>query len=352
MKQNFVKKYLFILSLIFVGLYVFLVFLKSPGINAYERSKFPDMINGKAWKPFVYRVFVPVNVRIITSIIPQELQGRLTDFGKENQTAVRILSELNWEAEYLTEYIAASLIMYIALIGFALLLRELFKVNFKVSASYLNLLTIGMLFALPVFYINDNYIYDFPSLFFFTAGLLFLQKQDWKLFLLVFFFSCWNKETTILLTLVFFIHHRKYFFINRKTFISLLSIQLAIYCVIKIVLSITFKSNPGTFVEFHLLDYNKILLNGYNLITFLALLFLFLLIGFKWKEKPRFLKDTLWIAVPLFLLTLFLGFFNELRDYYEVYPVLVLLIGYSIARLLGVDIVTNGKILAENRVSR
>ncbi len=349
MKKPGLKQIFFILALLLTSLYVFLVFLKSPGINSYERSKFPDMIYGKAWKPFVYRVFVPVSVRLITEIIPQELQNQVTDFGNENQNAIRVLSELNWEAEYLTEYVVASLLMYISLIGFAYFIREFFKINFKVSDSYLNLLTIGMLLALPVFYINDNYIYDFPSLFFFTAGLYFLQKQNWKLFLIIFLFGCWNKETTILLTLIFLIHYRKGFVTEKKKYLTLLSLQLIIFIFVKLILSIAFINNPGSFIEFHLLDYNKILLNGYNLITFASLLFLFLLIGYKWNEKPIFLKDSLWIAVPLFLLTMFLGFFNELRDYYEVYPIIVLLIGYSIAKLFGVDIAVKSTGYKENK---
>ncbi len=341
MKSSTVRKFLFISILLFTSLYVFLVFLKTPGINSYERSKFPDMIYGKAWKPFVYRVFVPVSVRIITGAVPQEIQNQLTDFGNENPSAVRVLSELNWESEYLTEYLVASVLMFLALLAFALMLKVFFNLNFTAPEWFVKLLIIGMLFALPVFYINDNYIYDFTSLFFFTAGLFFLQKQNWKLFLIVFFFSCWNKETTILLTIIFLIHYRKGFLFEKKKFMNLLAMQLIIFIFIKVILSFTFKDNPGTFVEFHLFDYNKILLNGYNLITFSAILFLFLMIGFKWKEKPKFLKDSLWIAIPLFLLTLFLGFFNELRDYYEIYPVIVLLIGYSIAKILGINISVN-----------
>ncbi len=338
MKKPALKQIIFILALLLTSLYVFLVFLKSPGINSYERSKFPDMIYGKAWKPFVYRVFVPVSVKVIIGIIPESLQNKLTEFGNENSQAARVLSELNWEAEYLTEYLAACFIMFSALIVFALFLKKFFKAIFNVPEWFANLLLIGMLFALPVFYINDNYIYDFPSLMFFTAGLYFLQKQNWKLFLLIFFLSCWNKETTILLTLIFIIHYRKKFFIEKKKYFTLLLSQLVIFIFIKVILSITFFDNPGSFVEFHLLDYNKILLNGYNLLTFSSLLFLLLLVGYKWKEKPVFLKDSLWIVIPLFLLTLFLGFFDELRDYYEIYPVVVLLIGYSIAKIFGVDI--------------
>ena len=44
------------------------------------------------------------------------------------------------------------------------------------------------------------------------------------------------------------------------------------------------------------------------------------------------------MIIPLVLLTLFLGYLDELRDYYEVYPALLLLIAYSVVKIFSVDI--------------
>jgi hypothetical protein len=38
-------------------------------------------------------------------------------------------------------------------------------------------------------------------------------------------------------------------------------------------------------------------------------------------------------------LTFLLGFFDELRDYYEVFPIVILLVSFNIAKILGVDLV-------------
>ena len=107
---------------------------------------------------------------------------------------------------------------------------------------------------------------------------------------------------------------------------------------VKILLFILFKDNPGRFVEFHLIDRNYLLFNGYSLVTFVALVIISFSVFSKWQEKPKFLKDALWIAIPLLILTLFLGFFDELRDYYEAFPVVVLLISFNFARILDVKI--------------
>jgi hypothetical protein len=125
---------------------------------------------------------------------------------------------------------------------------------------------------------------------------------------------------------------------------QLVAAQVIIFGAVKILLYTFFKNNPGGFVEFHLIDRNYLLFNGYSLVTFTTLLIILLSIFSKWNEKPKFLKDSLWIAFPLLILTLFLGFFDELRDYYEVFPVVVLLISFNIAKILGVELSNKSKI--------
>ncbi|MGB5287792.1 MAG: hypothetical protein WBN42_04830, partial [Ignavibacteriaceae bacterium] len=114
--------------------------------------------------------------------------------------------------------------------------------------------------------------------------------------------------------------------------------QLFIFLVVKILLYFIYLNNAGGFVEFHLIDRNYLIFNGYSLVVFVVLLIIFLGIFSRWDEKPKFLKDALWIAVPLIILTFFLGFLDELRDYYEVLPVVILLISMNIGRILGVEV--------------
>jgi hypothetical protein len=117
--------------------------------------------------------------------------------------------------------------------------------------------------------------------------------------------------------------------------------QFAIFILVKGSLYFIFKNNPGTFIEFHLIDHNLRLLTGYDLTLAAAVLGLILLIFYKWNEKPNFLKTSLWMFIPLVVLTLFLGYLDELRDYYEVYPIVIIFIAHSIARILNVDFEPN-----------
>ncbi|MFC2031597.1 hypothetical protein ACFLWA_12830, partial [Chloroflexota bacterium] len=52
--------------------FILLVFLKPSeiysGLNQYERSKFTEMVQGTAYRPFVMRTLLPTAVRLISAL--------------------------------------------------------------------------------------------------------------------------------------------------------------------------------------------------------------------------------------------------------------------------------------------
>lgn len=324
-----------------VSLYVLIAFVKLPPINGDEQSMFSEMVYGTAWKPFVYRTLLPTTVRIISEVIPESIHETLTEKVESSSFLMLALEKLIWESEYITEYLIAMILMYVSLLGFVYAFRKLFDEIYTTPLWFKNVISIILLFAIPAMYQPNysNYVYDFPALCLFTLGLLFLKQRKWNHFLILFFIACFNKETIILLTMIFAIHFYSNKEISRKFYYQFMAIQLLIFGFVKILLFILFINNPGGFVEFHLIDRNYLLFNGYSLATFVVLLIIILSVFSRWKEKPKFLKDSLWIGIPLLILTLLLGFFDELRDYYEVFPVIILLISFNIGGILNVDIV-------------
>ena len=341
LKNIFENKFTYRLLIVLISLYVLVAFVKLPPINGYERAMFSEMVYGTAWKPFVYRTLLPTSVRLISDIIPEEIHTTLTRKIEDSYGATQVLEKLKWESEYITEYIIALLLMYLSLLGFVWAFRKLFDELYSSVLWFKNLVTIFLLFAIPAMFQPNysNYIYDFPALFLFTLGLYLLQIRNWKYFLILFFISCFNKETTILLTLIFAIHFYQDETLSKKFYSRFIIIQILIFLSVKIFLYSIFLNNPGGFVEFHLIDRSYLLFNGYSLTTFVALFIIFLTIFSYWNSKPKFLKDSLWIAIPLVILTFLLGFFDELRDYYEVFPIVILLVSFNIAKILGVDLV-------------
>jgi hypothetical protein len=307
-------------------------------MNWYERAMAHEMINGTAWKPFVYRTLLPTTVRITTAILPEQIQTEISNTVANTEWLKVGFSKFKWETEFSTEYFIACFFMLASLIAFAFAFRYLMRTIFSSPDWFSNLFTIVVLLGLPATFQYYSYLYDFSTLFLFTLGLILMYKQKWNLYLLLYFFACINKETTILLTMIFGIYFFSKEKIDRKIYTKLIVYQLLIFLIIKTSLYFIFINNAGGFVEFHFFDYNVRILSQYSLTTFAVIAGLLMLLFYKWNEKPKFLRTSIWAAVPLLVLSLFLGVIDELRDYYEVYPSFALLIGYSVAKILDIKI--------------
>ena len=101
---------------------------------------------------------------------------------------------------------------------------------------------------------------------------------------------------------------------------------------------ISIQGQPGSFVEFHL-NHNTQLLGrpGFYLKTLTVLIPAAVVVAHRWKEKPLFLRRSLVVClVPLFVLAFFLGFADELRVCYEVYPIVILLMILTVMEALGI----------------
>lgn len=317
---------------------VLYIFLHSQSINHYERAKFADMVYGKAYKPFVQRVLLPTAVRAVSSVIPSRTKVAISREWGNVEFVKQEFSALNWEKEYLAEYAIATMLMYLSLIGFIFSIRYLFEGVFQAPNKLIVLAQFLALLCLPTLFTYTNYLYDFPTLFLFTLGLGLMVRARWGLYLALFFIACLNKETTILLTMIFAIHFFPRVALNRGTYIRLIVSQLLIFAVIKSALHIIFRANPGSAVEFHL-DHNiTIITEYYHLSTFMVWLALALLLLYQWPAKPLFLRHGILIMIPLLALTFFLGYLDELRDYYEAYPIMILLATQTISNVMGINI--------------
>jgi hypothetical protein len=169
-----------------------------------------------------------------------------------------------------------------------------------------------------------------------------MVRNRWRAFLILYTVACFNKETTILLTMVFTLH----FFgrgsrMSWKHYFQLLGLQLGIFFLIRLLITWIFRNNPGAPLEFHLLDHNvALLLRPYGYTPLAVILCVTLLVFYRWTEKPPFLRNGLSILIPLAGMTLLFGYLDELRDFYEVYPVLLLLAAHTVASILQIPIQT------------
>jgi hypothetical protein len=206
----------------------------------------------------------------------------------------------------------------------------------KVQDAFILLALLG----LTQFFRYYSYLYDFPNLSLFTLGLGLLVRRRWRVFLPVYLLACLNKETTILLTLVFIIHFWPRRGMSGTRFAGLLFAQLGIFALVRLALFLAFLDNPGALVAWHVPHHNLDVLKAYPLATVFGWCGLALLLFYKWSAKPPFLRHALWIVVPLVVLAFFFGYLDELRDYYEAYPIVLLLALHSVGALMGFEVIT------------
>lgn len=332
------RRVFYLCACVLLSALVFGVFMYRPGINGYNRAMFGDMVYGTAPKPFVYRMLLPTTVRLIAAAIPEDSRLRYGRSLASTAAGDNLCKILGWEEEYLVEYLIAGVLMYMSLWGFLWALRYLLQGLYQVSVHVQDLVVLFALAGLPLMFRYYSYLYDFPTLFLFTLGLALMTRTRWKLFVLVYVLACLNKETTILLTMIFVIHFLERTRIERKLFRGLLTIQLAIFVSAKAALFIVFRDNPGSFVEVHFGGHNLELLQECSPGSVVAWGVFALMLFYKWSGKPVFLRHALWIALPLVVSALFFGYLDELRDYYEVYPIVVLLLIHSAGGLVGFEV--------------
>lgn len=237
--------------------------------------------------------------------------------------------------EYPVEGIWTYLVMMAALIGFFLILRLLILQFYDLPDFLAVLLALVGLVCIPLFRIW--FIYDLPNLFIFSAALLLMARQNWKLYYPVFLIACFTKETSALLPFILFVSYHV-FTGSKRAWLTHVAVQSTIWSVIFVVLRLSYQSNPGSLMEFHLLDRNLPLLwrdpgiflelNRYLMpgqLNIALLIFLGFFIFRDWSIKPLFLRRSLLALVPILTLASLFGILEETRQYLEMYPILLLL---------------------------
>jgi len=338
--HKYTYKLLYVGLLIFSTTFVFCIAVTKPGIQGCCKSTVLTMVNGTADKPFMYRVLLPFIANKIIVNMPEKTRNTIAQVTKNNTMLKPIFADRKWPIKYASEYYVVLILMYASLWGFVFSLKYFFRGLFKTSERFVDAVSVLAVLSLPCLYWPYTYIYDFTTLFLFTLGLATMVRRKWISYLFIFVLACINKETTILLTCIYAIHFFKHQKLKVSTYIMLLFVQIAMFVSIKIFIDALFIHNPGTFVEFWLKRNIILLLRPYPIILYLQWFALGFFIIYKWSEKPLFLKHGLLILIPLLGTTLFWGWINELRDYYEVYPIVILLISHSMARILHVGINT------------
>jgi hypothetical protein len=337
---------LFVAAALAVSLAVFVPWLgfdyrlepRKSALNDYSKARVPDMIYGRAHRPFVQRTLVPSTIRVVRLCLPRRAVNALRSGARAAPLFLRRkLDVLGWEPEYFAEYILAMPLLFGLLLGFPFALRSLFHgLYVSVWGGALGPLLATALLPVLFFDKGTHYLYDFSTLLLFTLALGALARRRMSTFYLVFVLGCLNKETMILATLAFILGER-----SRSASAMLrwhVLAQVGLFAAAQVALHYVFADNPGGAVEWHLVENLRLMRTlpaGTSVLLLVSSAFLALA---RFREAPVFLRRSAVLVVPLLASYLFFGIYGEVRVFYEVYPALFLLAFHSACSGLGLHL--------------
>jgi hypothetical protein len=229
--------------------------------------------------------------------------------------------------------------MLASLVGFAAAMRALCGSLYDASDRTAAMAALMALAIVPVFFGPfSRQIYDFTTLWSFALGLLLMAQRRWPAYFVLFAVATVNKETSVLLMLVFAAHFIRDRRMPLPDLIRRLLIQAAIFIVIRGVIAFVFRNNAGGVVEINWANHNQqVLMHPSMMARRLPLLIAAAGVGmWGWRHKAPLLRDAFVVLAPVLLVMgVTVGQVDEIRAYYEIYPVVVLMVTDTVSRIGG-----------------
>jgi hypothetical protein len=316
------------------ALFIFFIWMwtaDSPNnsFNGDPRSKLSDIIDGSAHRPFVQRIMIPILTRTIHQVIPESWNQSISQWMLRQPKIQKEMQRLGWEVEHVPEYLIALTLACIFLIMFPFVMRLIVRTTYDTEEWIINLIPVLILFGLlQFFHIGTRYIYDFPALTLFSLGLYLMFVKKWLYYYGIFIIGLINKETMMFLCVPMAI----IFYNNTPTrsYWKHIIGQVGLFIVIRGLISWFFRNSPGNNFEFHLFGNIRILADNCTPQQMIIWGIAIVLLAYQFNKKPVILRKALFTTVPFVIVTFVFACINELRDFYEVYPIVVILMMHTI----------------------
>jgi len=302
-------------------------FCRTSGVGGHGPAKIDRMLTGTAYRPYVFRILLPVVANLFAPLLDSHLALRIGIKSEIALGAGFFQSRLNGTT-YPSQGVLILGMMYLSLIGFAITMRHLIgRLGYTAVAQYLAppVLLVG-----TTIFMRFGYIYDLTTLCLFSLSLLMMSIRRWVAYLLVFALATLNKETSIFLVLIFALYC--FSRLPRRRFYLLSIVQLGLYAFFQGTIRYVYRNNPGTTVQWHLtsqleaLKQTALQMPGALVSASAFVLALAALVIYGWAKKPPLLRTAIWILPCFLVLYAAWGYPGEIRVMLEVYPILALLI--------------------------
>jgi hypothetical protein len=312
-------------------------------------TSFDAMLDGKAYRPYVYRQLLPMLANWIDSYVSDQTKDRLfaarTDKGLslgERLSNSPLAKSREYFLRYWIVYGLDFLFAWTAVYAMFLLGTS---VGLPATSAALSATMMALL--MPFFMNNGGgYFYDYPELAFFALAAWMALECEWWWMVPLVALATWNKESFLLFipTLYPLLRHHSS---RRNAFLGIGVLECT--CVaVHLAIRARFQNNPGGAVELHFMQELPFILHPLNVLHLgkvygILVIHVFNpltlgLIGWTlwrgWRFLPRPIRRHAQIAaainIPLYILFCTPG---ELRDLSFLYVTLLLLLGVNLAKV-------------------
>ena len=173
--------------------------LYGAGTSNERRFGLPEILDGTASRPFVYRQLVPSLANSLDRLIPREIKTHLYQSASNESRFSDILlaspvaRNPAYFFRYSIVYVVTFLFAWLSVFAMYLVCRAVdFPPAVRVFAP------VVMILLFPYFMSNGGYFYDYPELAFLALAVWMALKFDWWWMLPLVAIATWNKESFLL----------------------------------------------------------------------------------------------------------------------------------------------------------
>ncbi len=298
---------IFIVAALLMSLHF--VDLRFAGNSEFSGASLTALLAGTAQTPYQYRALVPWLANGVLAVLPKAAAVAPTAVFKLFDFLAVFLFAVSFKY-YISLFLkdkTQSSVLALSLF-YVLPFNFLTKINYHAGLSYL-----------PVWYPCDM-----PSILFFTLGLIFIYKRQWRWYYPLFLVATFNRETSCFLTAVYLF--TAYGNERPRTLILHISAQIAIWGAIKLFLYRLYAGNPGDGLLLNTVVFNLNILRHPSvylpLLSSLGFIWIPVLIYYR-RIQDAFLIRALLVVIPFIVGMSCVGALPELRIYGELIPIVL-----------------------------
>lgn len=319
-----------------------------PGVTGeYELARFESMVDGTAYRPYVYRQMLPEIANLTDRYAPQSVKSKLyihqgSGIGAYVQpmAASPTAQSRTYFFRYLVVYTLTFLFALLAVYAMSWVCHAL-----QIPETAATFAPVLLILLIPYLQSGGGYFYDFSELALFALAVFAALRFEWFWIIPIAALGAWNKESFVLFLLTL------YPLIRRRSSRALSLVAVAVFCVVYLSVCVPirmrFAHNAGSALEFHLLDqlllfthprtfiisteetYGLRALLAYSLLPIAIVLWT---VRRAWRHLPAAIQQHAKLAaainIPLYFLFCLPG---ELRDLSMLYIALLLVIAVNIS---------------------